>query len=336
MTNYWIHNRRFDLTWILLPPFVVAILILFFHNELEYLQEEFPFWIWLIIIVFIDVAHVYASLFRTYGVKSKWVKHKRLLIIVPIICLLCSLFLYQLGSAIFWSVLAYIAVFHFIRQQYGLVRLYSRKEISNKVDRIWDAIAIYNATLYPMLFWFTHPDRMFTWFMANEFIGFSFPFSDAIFKTIYLLVLSLYCIRQYLLIKQSKAFNLPKLMVILGTYISWYLGIVHFNTEIAFTLLNVISHGIPYIALVFCLDIEKASYSILKKKSNSWLNRGIIFLSILLAMAFVEEFLWERWVWQEHVEAFPIVLSEFWIVPLLALPQFTHYVLDAFIWRRSY
>jgi hypothetical protein len=25
-----------------------------------------------------------------------------------------------------------------------------------------------------------------------------------------------------------------------------------------------------------------------------------------------------------------------WLVPLLALPQSTHYVLDGFIWRRSY
>jgi hypothetical protein len=32
-----------------------------------------------------------------------------------------------LFGAVFWSVLAYIAVFHFIPQQYGFMRLYARR-----------------------------------------------------------------------------------------------------------------------------------------------------------------------------------------------------------------
>jgi hypothetical protein len=58
----------------------------------------------------------------------------------------------------------------------------------------------------------------------------------------------------------------------------------------------------------------------------------------------VEEGLWDGLVWREHGTVFgwfahlPTVGSSAllrWVVPLLALPQATHYVLDGFIWRRS-
>jgi hypothetical protein len=42
-----------------------------------------------------------------------------------------GLILYQFGSLTFWSVLALVAVFHFIRQQYGFMRIYARFEPNN-------------------------------------------------------------------------------------------------------------------------------------------------------------------------------------------------------------
>jgi hypothetical protein len=35
--------------------------------------------------------------------------------------------LYSEGELTFWKVLAFVAVFHFVRQQYGWVALYRRK-----------------------------------------------------------------------------------------------------------------------------------------------------------------------------------------------------------------
>ena len=64
------------------------------------------------------------------------------------------------------------------------------------------------------------------------------------------------------------------------------------------------------------------------------------FLGLLVALAFAEELLWDRLVWHERGWLFGngAALGEnllAWVVPLLAVPQLTHYVLDGFLWRRG-
>ena len=56
----------------------------------------------------------------------------------------------------------------------------------------------------------------------------------------------------------------------------------------------------------------------------------------LLGLALMEEALWELAVWGEHFsDEFLLDATWLWlVVPLLALPQLTHYVLDGFIWRK--
>jgi hypothetical protein len=41
-----------------------------------------------------------------------------------------------------------------------------------------------------------------------------------------------------------------------GTLISWYIGIVHYNNDLIFTFLNVVTHGIPYMALVWMYNTK--------------------------------------------------------------------------------
>ena len=62
-----------------------------------------------------------------------------------------------------------------------------------------------------------------------------------------------------------------------------------------------------------------------------------MFLAAVWALAYVEELLWDRGVWFERSWLFGGWNLEAWrglLVPLLAVPQLTHYVLDGFIWRR--
>ncbi|WET51914.1 hypothetical protein PYS58_18450 [Chryseobacterium indologenes] len=61
-----------------------------------------------------------------------------------------------------------------------------------------------------------------------------------------------------------------------------------------------------------------------------------LFVGIILGLALVEEFLWETLVWNEHF-SLNLTVSENllqFLVPLLVVPQLTHYLLDGFIWRR--
>ena len=62
-----------------------------------------------------------------------------------------------------------------------------------------------------------------------------------------------------------------------------------------------------------------------------------IFIATVWTLAFVEELLWDRVRWKERSWLFGPSWNvhewEWLLVPLLALPQFTHYALDGFIWR---
>ena len=99
-----------------------------------------------------------------------------------------------------------------------------------------------------------------------------------------------------------------------------------------------IIHGVPYFALIYVYARmrRQTSGKVYKAFSSNWL----IFLATLWALAFVEELFWHRGVWHEKQWLFGGDWDwsrslRTWLVPLLALPQVTHYVLDGFIWRRK-
>jgi len=61
-----------------------------------------------------------------------------------------------------------------------------------------------------------------------------------------------------------------------------------------------------------------------------------LFIAVILGFAFFEELIWEILVWNEHF-SLNIRVSENWfqfLIPLLVVPQLTHYLLDGFIWRK--
>ena len=59
-----------------------------------------------------------------------------------------------------------------------------------------------------------------------------------------------------------------------------------------------------------------------------------LFVLLILGIAFAEEYLWEILVWQENFESnLDTFKLQFVLVPLLTVPQFTHYLLDGFIWK---
>ena len=336
MQQPWIHKAKTDSLFILLPSFMVVAIVFLFQNQLHQIEKNYSFYTWLFLIVFIDVAHVYATLFKTYFVTSEFQKRKKLLIGLPILCFLIGVFLFSFGSAVFWSVLAYIAVFHFIRQQYGFMRLYARNE-SKKWAWI-DNLIIYTATVYPMLYWFLSAQRNFNWFVTNEFLRFENPILITILSWIYGLIVIFYIIRTSYLSLKTNTFNIPKNAIIVGTFMSWYFGIVYFDNDLVFTLLNVVSHGVPYIALVYLKEIDNKPTAELNGLHYFKYFKGLIFfLAILIFIAFSEEYLWEILVWNEQFSGTTKDFSNwyFLVVPLLTVPQFTHYLLDGFIWKSN-
>ncbi|MDX2062624.1 MAG: hypothetical protein SFY70_06155 [Bacteroidia bacterium] len=324
---------------ILLPPFLVCALVAVLPTEVR--GGSLPPWVWLLVVVGIDVSHVYATLFRTYLHPTARARLNWLLWLVPALGLVVSVGLYVVNPLVFWRSLAYLAVFHFVRQQYGFLRLYSRHERQRPVwSRRLDALAIYGATLYPMAYWHLSSQRSFVWFLEGDFWALTYPQALPYAQGVWLALLVGYCAKEWVYSRREGRVNWPKQAILAGTALSWYLGIVVWNSDLAFTLTNVVSHGVPYFTLVWLRNRQADGARVRRLGWRASLV-GIVGLCMLLAV--VEEVLWDRWVWADHAHLFPFsgylptVSDSAWflLVPLLALPQLTHYLLDGFIWRRN-
>lgn len=331
-----------------MPPFLALVAVALLPQKFK-ISGEMPLVYWLILIVFIDVAHVYSTLYRTYFNPLEYKQKQSLLISIPVLCYVAGVIFYNIESLLFWRILAYLAVFHFIRQQYGFMKLYSRFEQKSRLPAIIDSVTIYASTLYPILFWHLNPDRNFTWFLEGDFLQYQSQYLSNLCLLLYVAILTIYLFKEVYLYSNTKKFNVPRNLLIIGTTLSWYFGIVYFNGDLAFTALNVISHGIPYMALIWFFEKDKHLKG--QKKTSKFLQFSfgkygiVLFLLVLLAFAYFEEGLWDGLVWKERSALFapfaflPQIEEKkllSLLVPLLALPQATHYVLDGFIWKRQY
>ena len=120
-------------------------------------QEDTPEWTWIGAVLLIDVAHVYATGFRVYFDRDELSRRPWLYGLTPLLAFLVGLAIYSESPLWFWRILAYMAVFHFVRQQYGWVALYrSRGKETGRIGYWIDASAIYLATLYPLIYWHAH------------------------------------------------------------------------------------------------------------------------------------------------------------------------------------
>ncbi len=333
--KYWLFSREIDLT-VFLGSAVASILLLVLGWQIGILNSESPDWTWITAVLLIDVAHVWSTTFRVYFDVEEFKRRFALYTFVPLAGYLVGVALYSEGQLVFWRALAIVAVFHFVRQQYGWVALYRRK--LGETDRLswWiDASAVYLASVYPLAYWMTNLPRNFEWFVANDFYSVPTIVGQVLFP-VYVVALTAYALKSVYQYATTGFLNVGKDIVVVTTAICWYAGIVLFNSDYAFTVTNVIIHGVPYFALIYVYARARRTNTgrIYRALSSNWLT----FLATLWALAYIEELFWNRGVWHEKNWMFGSDWEwgnlKTFIVPLLAVPQLTHYVLDGFIWRR--
>lgn len=363
----WLSSAGWDTALIISPAFISSLVVIVFAERFAG-SSNLPLWAWVVFVLLVDVAHVYSTLFRTYFDTNALRQNKGLLMAVPLLCWTVGAVLYSVDGLLFWKALAYLAIFHFIRQQFGFAILYSRKDPAQFLKfRKLDSAMIYISTLYPILYWHTTLPRNFNWFIEGDFVEVIPPVATNVAAVLYALIALCYIAKEIVLFKTTGFFNIPRNLVVAGTALSWWIGIVAFNSDMAFTMTNVLAHGIPYMALVWLYqnssspmrksagsskekDDSRSSNeqkSVERSSTFSFIKYAAItyvpaFLATLFVLAYLEEGLWDGFVWREHLAIFapfahlpeivdPAILAI--LIPLLSLPQSTHYVLDGFIWR---
>lgn len=333
LPHWWIFSPAWDMA-VFWGSCLFSLLALLLGHHLGILHQDSPDWTWIYAVLLVDVAHVWSTGFRVYFDKEELARRPFLYYGVPLFSFLIGCGLYSLGSQFFWRSLAYLAVWHFVRQQYGWVALYRRRAGE---PRDWeyylDTATIYLATIYPLLWWHAHLPRRFWWFLEGDFAHLPKEWVT-FFAPVYWLTMAAYCLKMVRSYQQGRG-HPGKDTVVVTTWLCWYLGIVVFNSDYAFTVTNVLIHGIPYMALVYWYRLKRRDAT---AQPKFHLAQVVFPLLLIWFLAFAEEMLWDRAMWHERSWLFgpPWDLSfvEGLLVPLLAVPQLTHYILDGFIWKR--
>ncbi|MBN1208686.1 MAG: hypothetical protein JXB05_27745 [Myxococcaceae bacterium] len=298
-----------------------------------------PLWAWVLLVVCVDVAHVWSTVFRTYLDGDELRQRPALYITAPLVAYVLGVLAHLISAGTFWSLFAYVALFHFVRQQYGWVALYDRRARVSDLERRLDAAAIYAATLGPVVWWHAHLPRAFWWFVENDFLSGLPAWAGTVALVVHAGVLAAWVGFQGARVLRGEGLQVGKVLLVLATWVTWFGGIVLAQDDFTFTVMNVVLHGVPYFALLF--RYARGRYAEGGHGPFARLVRlGLPgFLLFLAALALAEELLWDRLVWHDRPGLFgesgftlPADLLAL-VVPLLALPQATHYLLDAFIWK---
>ncbi len=343
MTAPWIWGWRVDVA-VFGGSALVALAVASLSASLSE-DGAVPSWAWIVFVLALDVAHVWSTLFRTYLDGEELRRRRALYFALPLGCYALGVALHSWDGQMFWRVVAYIAVFHFVRQQVGWVAIYrARAGERERIDRWLDDAVVYAATCWPLLYWHAHLPRAFNWFVAGDFVDLSrlAPLVTPL-GGVYAALLLAYAARALWLRRRGHPLNLGKHLVVATTALIWYVGIVAVDEDFTFTITNVTIHAVPYFALLWAYARARAGERP-KSLIGSVVGYGIgAFFAVALGCAFCEEMLWDRLVWHERPQLFggerdAPLLSEMalrLLVPLLALPQLTHYALDGLLWRRK-
>jgi len=342
----WLFGKYKDLSLLFVPVWVIWIGLFFLPESILY--ADVPLWGWVVFVLCIDVGHVWSTLFRTYLDKEEFANHKKVLIFAPLVAFILLFGIARESITYFWTILAYVAVFHFMKQQYGFLALYTAKAKLKQHHKFFtDKFTIYLSMLYPVVYWHL-TQRDFVWFVEGDFFTIPFGLTTSvriIAELAYWIFLSGWLIEEFLLIRKGvNRLSWGRILWMFSTLINWYLGIVWFNSDVAFTTTNVVAHGIPYFTLIIFYQLKKDRIQLLSTKKLIWVGSSILIGSLLLS--FGEEYLWDMLVNRDKQSFFNSFLSyptevisnskfQAFVIVCLSLPQVTHYILDGFIWKMN-
>ena len=353
----WLSGPAFDLPLVILPGLLCALVAPLLPPGLGLSPLAFFF-----IVVLFDVGHVWATLARLCTDRSPGALARALGLPLAVVAVLVPLALgcVALGApALYWRVLSYVAVFHFIRQQVGVAMLYrAAAGLSAGPAAAAEGRAHWALAGFPVLWWHVHLPRPFSWFHPDDFVP-GLPALVLVPAGVVAAGLVADHLRHRI---REGGRSLGRDLWLLNTAAVWGLGIIGAGGDLAFTLPNVMHHAVPYLALVALIEHRRAASGLpgafpIRLVSGVGL---VVLLGAAILFGVVEEALWEVFVWGDHptisgrvdpwawlggwlgADGWLLVAEEGEPVPtasalalataLLSVPQVSHYLLDGLIW----
>lgn len=394
----WILNRRSDLVWYIGSALAgwlyVALVLLLGRGLMDPLHEPlttlslggFSVPLTLELLIFtswaylVDSPHLWATLSRTYLDPDEWLKRRQQLLLSPLwfiagpIAVLAPYAggtLYPmhaetmaLGGQLFFAFFRLWAYYHVVRQHWGFLQLYRRKndDLSDRAENLAD-YWFFNLTMYvPLALFVTAPGQAGAGFMDVEFASSAFgaawitgPFHQLILA-LYVSTLISYAGFQWRRWRQGFPRNGPKLLFLLS--IAPLHCVVFSSPLLALFAIPIVTvgHNIQYHRIVWMYGQNKYARS---DPVRYRFTRPVFrHLWIYLLLGFVFTFSVSRGPWVEFLGEKLALYFDRWLFPAIGMMAGTkepgmagvgaevvalfltgwsmhHYYLDAKIWRMS-
>lgn len=202
-----------------------------------------------------------------------------------------------------------------------------------------DKILIISAMIYPLIYWHLNKSG----FLWQNYSYLNLDILSHFITSFCISLLFLYSIKEMYFIIYLKIYNLPRNLMLISTIITWFAGIIYFDNDFTFMACIVIAHKIQNIALS-SLNGNKIYQTghFLSYYGQKFLQKKyiIIFLSVVSVLLYLFFYI-KNFIITYGYQAIFIgknslsqngydVKALTCIVPLLMVPQITHYIFDSF------
>lgn len=331
----WIfENYKRDFLFLYLPGILAFILF-------ENIHEKTILALILSFIVYqvIDVGHVYSTVWRTIFDKDE-LKSSNRYIVTPILLFIIISLWFHFQLPYFWSFVGYFTIYHNLRQGFGVMKWYEKKNLS----RIANNLNFYLLTFLPIILFHFRDDSFevlyytsqkdFLYTEHNPFVLDLLFFNITIPNIFFLVIGSIYILSifktilneiQYFYI--SKKIEISRILYLIYFSLIYCYSFILSDNILEMSGALIASHGVPYLFMIH--------YSMLKTRKIP-IKKTFIMVFLVALLGGIINFIYESNMDNAYnytnlnVTLLELIIILFYVVPILC-----HFIWDASIWRHN-
>ena len=327
----WVFSKNWDLAVFLLP---LIIGFLFYFSDVAISRTPSKIFILAILFHYLaDAGHVLVTGVPVLGDATIRKKLGMKVWLIPILVVFISVSLFMWNPFIFIRVLAFLAAFHIVMQQFGFLRISQGKfKVGERISEtkksgLFETGLFFNLFFFPLYFWLSGNSNIeLAWFVHKDLGA---PITWAYFGFVHhlhlFLVVFYFGWQLIPLLKKSKV-NWGKFLLTSTSWIWFYSGLVLAKNPSLFWATLFLTHGFGYILFVKVYWQQAASRNY---QPPSWWKKNNILTTIGYLVAVT--ILGATWAKSSELTSFYRIL-----IPLSWAPLITHYVLDGLIWKSRF
>ncbi|MCO4754554.1 MAG: hypothetical protein KC478_08720 [Bacteriovoracaceae bacterium] len=304
---------RADLFFIMFPGHI-CLLVMFLLAGIG-LEIQIPKLAFLILII-IDNGHVYTTFIRTALERNVPLKHY--LKFLPLF-FVTIISLHFIDSALIWKFAFYATIFHYIKQNVGLLSFY--QALSTKRVN-FDRFVLYALQILAVACVHFREDGIMEYYSSNDLYTSPSPQILTGLSAIFIIVFLLWLAHSARRLLKSNL-DTASFSYILSTSLLFSLLTIT-QIDIQWMLISlIVAHGVPYVFL-----IRKSLNTTQKQLKYSW----YLIVYVLLIFGGAEYFIGTGFISFDKAN---YSIGESVFAALFLLPLFSHFFMDSIIWKRK-